>query len=499
MTCGILAHTVQLPLSFFEKQGTGYLMSRIREDVATLDGLMPDRLLLMATQVLRGLIILLLLIKMDPGLSLGGVTIVALLVGALGLLLRLLRRSSQRLRELEARTGAALHELLSAITVMRAAVAEKHELERTRKQYEKAAVARFTNELLSRGTTTVVSFLARTGIYLILALGAYRILLGVTSIGCLIGFFVLLNQFISAVEEICSLVPETQSGLVSLERIDTLLTEQPEEALPGPAPPPLMGCRGAIELRNVSFAYEADRPLVLDRINLAIRAGETLAVVGPSGAGKSTLASLLIRVREPVEGSVLLDRQPVTRLPRRWLRCQIGFVPQTAFLFQRTVRENIAFAVPDAPMAQIREAARAAYADQFIMELPQGYETPLGENGVSLSVGQRQRIAIARELLRDPAVLILDEATSNLDAESEALVGAEIRNIVSERTCIIIAHRLATTLHADRTIVLDRGRLVEQGTHAELLSRRGLYWRLYQLQALEQDSDLRSRVVQLAR
>ena len=271
-----------------------------------------------------------------------------------------------------------------------------------------------------------------------------------------------------------------QPGLAAAERAFELL-DAPVEVLDRPQARPVHGFRDAIRFEEVSFAYSGGPP-VLRELDLEIRPGEVVALVGPSGAGKSTLADLLPRFHDPSQGRITLDGSDLRDLRLRGLRALFGVVTQETILFHESVRTNIAYAVPEATPAQIEAAARAANAHEFISALPHGYDTTLGERGVRLSGGQRQRIAIARALLRDPPILILDEATSALDTESERLVQQAIDELLHDRTVLVIAHRLSTVRLADQILVLDAGRIVERGTHDELLARGGLYRRLYELQ-----------------
>jgi subfamily B ATP-binding cassette protein MsbA len=263
----------------------------------------------------------------------------------------------------------------------------------------------------------------------------------------------------------------------------------PEVPVPLPVP-----VRGRVAYENVSFRYhgDPDTPWTLDGINLSVAPGEVVALVGPSGAGKTTLVSLLPRFWDVDRGSIRLDGHDVRTLRLADLRTAIGIVPQEPALFSGSVRENIAYARPGASPAEVEAAARAAHAHEFIERLPQGYDTTVGERGVKLSGGQRQRVAIARALLKDPAVLVLDEATSNLDTESERLIEDALEKLLVGRTTLIIAHRLSTVRRADRLVVVDRGRIVEEGSHAELLGRGGLYARLYQRQFRDDDFEVES-------
>ncbi len=470
-----------LSISFYEARSTGEIMSRIMNDTEHVERIFIDGLegALTALLTLLGITIVLFVVNWQLAL-LALVPIPILMVFAV----RFSRRVHGYYHEIRKNTAALSGYLHDALSGIRETVAfNRHDFEREQFDARNREVSQSNLKamLLWSMYSPGMIFIGAMGTVLILWLGATEVAQGQLKVGELVMFVSYLALFYVPVNQIHSVNHMLQHALAASERIFEVLDAKPDVAdRPGVAAPN-GGVRGRVEFTGVEFAYQPDVP-VLHGISVAIEAGEHVALVGPSGAGKSTLIKLLMRFYDVTGGVLALDGLDVRNLPLAFLRSHVGLVHQEPFLFNGTVRDNIAYGKLEATDREIEHVARAALAHDFIMALPKRYETWIGERGVKLSVGQKQRVAIARVLLKNPPLVIFDEATSNIDTETEVKIREAVEVLGRGRTTIFIAHRLATLQHVDRIIVLDRGRVVEEGTHAGLLNGKGLYANLYEAQ-----------------
>jgi subfamily B ATP-binding cassette protein MsbA len=479
----LFARLIQMPPGFFAERRTGELTSRLTVDVGLLQSVLSHQVSEISRQILSLVGGVVLLTYLQPRLTLTALGVAPLVVGSALVFGKRLRNITIGVQDRVAEATAVAEEAFSQIRTVQSFVQEPAERARYAERVT-ASVRTALQRAQVRGVFFgVLTFSTFAGIVVVLWQGGLLVLDGKLTAGALVSFLLYTVTIAASIGALASSFSAYQEAVGAAERVFQILEMRPEIADPAEPETLATPVAGRVEFADVSFRYQqGEETWTLEDINLRAAPGEVVALVGPSGGGKTTLVSLLPRFWDVDRGSIRLDGHDVRALRLADLRSAIGIVPQEPALFSGSVRENIAYARPGASAAEVESAARAAHAHEFIERLPQGYDTPVGERGVKLSGGQRQRVAIARAILKDPAVLVLDEATSNLDTESERLIEDALEKLLVGRTTLIIAHRLSTVRRADRLVVVDRGRVVEEGTHAELLGRGGLYARLYQRQ-----------------
>lgn len=470
----------RLPLAYYDNHRTGELMSYISNDVAALQNAMVDKLIELITESSIFVGSLVMMFYLDWKLSLLTFAVVPMVGQAMKIFGRKLKRAGTMIQERLADMTAFLQESLAAVRVVKSFVREQHEIERYDRENERNFEAAMVNIRLMSMLTPTVEFLAALAVTVIVWFGGYEVVEGRITAGALVAFLTYAVNLANPVKRISRVFGTLQQAMAAADRVFSLM-DMPEDIGDKPGAKPLPKVTGSVKVENVSFSYGEDAP-ALRNISFEAKPGQMVAFVGPSGAGKSTIANLLPRFYDVTEGSIMVEGLDVRDVTLSSLREQIGIVPQETMLFSGSVWENIRYGRLDATDEEVVEAARAANADEFIRQLPEGYDTKLGERGVNISGGQRQRLAIARAILKDPQILILDEATSALDTESEKVVQAALDRLMVGRTSFVIAHRLSTVFGADRILVIDHGEIVEAGTHEELLAKGGLYSNLYNIQ-----------------
>ena len=474
----VYRHLQSLSLRFYENRRSGELVSRLNNDTTVLQTVLGPSISELVRAPLTALVMVFIMLRLDWRLTLVMAVIgptVALMTQQLGVRLR---RYSHQVQSRLADLTANVDESFSLIRVIKIFGLDRVMNFRFEQDARQVYRSEMRSSRMKALNAAVVGLFTGLALCTVLYFGASEIVAQRIDPGTMMQFIMAMVMAGSSINEAARVIMALSRGEASALRTLELLTEIPE-IQDSPDAQALTTLAGDIQFEDVTFAYDPTRP-VLRNMSLHILPGQKVALVGPSGAGKTTIAGLVPRLYDTQAGRILIDGQDIRQITQESLRSFMGFVPQETLLFAGTIGENIAFARPEATQEEIRAAARAANAADFIEALPEGYDTQVGERGVKLSGGQQQRIAIARALLRNPRILILDEATSSLDQTSEQVVHSALRTLMQGRTALIIAHRLSTIRDADRILVINDGRIVEEGTHDQLMARGGLYWNLYQ-------------------
>lgn len=476
----LFRHIQKLSFRFFDKRPAGSVLVRITNDVNSLQDLFTNGVVNMMIDIVQlfGIIAILLFINFKLGLAIM-ITVPVMFFVSTSLRLKI-RRAWQVLRIKQSRINAHLNECIQGIRVTQAFTQEKENIRYfegmnrdNRKSWDRAVA-------LNQTFGPLIEFTGAVGYCILFVYGAYLIQRGEITVGLLVAFANYIGNFWEPINRLGQMYSQLLVAMASSERIFEFMDEKPSVAeKPGAAPLPVI--KGDIRLENIVFEYEPGRP-ALRGIDLEIQSGSSIALVGHTGSGKSTIINLLCRFYDPTQGRVLVDGYDIRDVTLHSLRSQIGIVLQDTFIFSGTIRENIRFGRLDATDEEVEQAAKAVYAHDFIIGLPDGYDTQVEERGSVLSMGQRQLISFARALLANPRILILDEATASIDTETELKIQEALKTLLAGRTSIIIAHRLSTIRHADQIVVLDHGRIMETGNHEELMRRRKIYYGLIQAQ-----------------
>lgn len=480
MRAAVFKKLQRLSVSFYDKNKTGTIMSYVTNDVNALQSAMVENTIEMITEgfILIGSVVA--MIYLDWRLTLFTVCTFPVVLWFMEFFGKKIRKTGGRIQECTADITSVLQESVASARVIKSFVREDYEVDRFDVENRANFRANMKNAQLMATLTPVVELVAAIGVTMIIWYGGNNVINGTITAGSLVAFLTYAVNISNPIKRLTRVIGNIQKALAAAQRV-FMIIDMPEEIAESRDAKQLPEVSGKVEFQNVSFAYD-DKGNVITDLSFSVKPGEVIAIVGPSGAGKSTIANLLPRFYDVNKGDIKIDGHSVREVTLDSLREQVGIVPQETMLFNGSVYNNILYGRLDATKEEIEAAAKAANAHDFIMQLTDGYETKLGDRGVNLSGGQRQRIAIARAILKNPRILILDEATSALDTESERVVQEALDRLMVGRTSFVIAHRLSTVKNADKILVLEKGNLVESGTHDELLALDGLYAHLYKIQ-----------------
>lgn len=478
MRTGMFSHLHELTISFFDHNKIGKLMSRVQNDVDQLQMLVSQNIIMVGVNLITFIGIVVIMLSVNWQLALLALSTIPVLIIVVIIWQTHARRAFVLARKAIAMVNDNLQESISGVRVTQNLSREAENVKKF-DEINKANLDANKKAALLQGLIMPVTQTLTDGSYVIvLIFGGFQVLDGSMQVGFLLAFLLYIQRIAQPIQQLATMYTDIQRAMASGSRIFELLDVEPEIQDASDAVE-LPKVHGEIEFRNVTFAYDAGSEIIRD-LSFTVQAGEMVAIVGRTGAGKSSIASLMIRFYDTVAGSILIDGYDIKGITQDSLRRQVGFVPQDPFLFSGTIEENILNGNPDATHTDVVDAARAAGAHDIISRMESGYETQVGERGASLSPGQRQLICLARAILADPGILILDEATSNIDTNTEKIIQNSLNRVAEGRTCIIIAHRLSTVTGVDRIIVLEHGTIAEMGSHKELMDKHGLYYNMFE-------------------